>query len=294
MPGERTADGRRRVAKPRAEVRFDRFALFQIGHEFGLSAGARLLLVTLCLMRDWRDRTPTVRTHYYELAANTGISRGTISKQTLPELVTAGVVSVVSAFGNNHEGEVWILAWDRLVVPGRVTGVAENLANVDRRIDETSRTNRDAIVDFGANDLRRRPAPKEQGKEGRSGRSARATVAGRRTRSTAARKVERPEALVGRRVPPCTACGNDVDVGDDGSPYCPRCGPFDEDTAATSVEAEYGSESQPEQLSLSDVDQASDPYSCSRCSRPVIPAPGSVERGWATICGSCSREGLRS
>jgi hypothetical protein len=33
-----------------------------------------------------------------------------------------------------------------------------------------------------------------------------------------------------------------------------------------------------------------DPYRCHVCGQPVTPAPGSVERGWATTCSTCSED----
>src|ERR1039457_6328116 len=102
----------------RAQVRLDRYAIFDLGREHRLHAHARWLLEILCHVADFRSRSVTAT--YEELVEWSGIGRDTVPK-TVNTLRAAGLISVVKVFGPGQVGEVEILAWDRLIAgnPGR-------------------------------------------------------------------------------------------------------------------------------------------------------------------------------
>ena len=133
----------------RAQVRFDRYAIFDIGREHHLNGHARWLLETLCHLADFRTRT--FSTTRVDLSEWTGIGRNTIPK-VLDALQAAGLVDIVRPFGQNQIGEVAILVWDRLIVgsPGR--GIAKKSANAVSPFADHSRTNCGLIAEKSAND----------------------------------------------------------------------------------------------------------------------------------------------
>lgn len=115
---DRGGDEVRSAARPYAEgkkshTKLDRYAPFNLGRANHLSAPARWMLVTLCLIADFRGAA--VRATYKELSEYTGASRDTIPK-TLAELVRAGLVEITLPFGQNRAGEVVILVWDKMVI----------------------------------------------------------------------------------------------------------------------------------------------------------------------------------
>ena len=144
---DRAGDEVRSAARPYAEgkkshTKLDRYALFDLGRAHHLSAMARWMLASLCLLADFRAAAVSIT--YAELAEYTGDSRSRIPK-TLHELEEAGLVKITLPFGPNREGEVVILAWDDIVIEtfrereARLKGLASNRG----RIADESRTNRE-------------------------------------------------------------------------------------------------------------------------------------------------------
>jgi hypothetical protein len=130
-------------------VRFDRYAIFDIGREDHLNAHALWLLETLCHLADHRTRT--FHTTVVELAEWTRIGRDTIPK-VLDALQAAGLVDIVRPFGQNQIGEVAILVWDRLIAGTSGQGIVEKSANAAREFADHSRTIRGPIGEKSAND----------------------------------------------------------------------------------------------------------------------------------------------
>ncbi len=122
----------------RAEVRFDKYAIFDLAGEHHLTPHARWLLVALCLRANFRTRSVVGR--ICELAEWTGMSRDTI-RRCLNTLSQAGLVEEVEPFGPNRSGQVLILAWDGLLVPG-----------ASRRNADQPRAIRRLPADISAND----------------------------------------------------------------------------------------------------------------------------------------------
>jgi hypothetical protein len=135
----------------RSHTKLDRYAPFDLGRAHHLSAPARWMLVTLCLVADFRGAA--VRATYKELSEYTGASRDTIPN-TLAELVRADLVAIPLPFGQNRAGEVEVLVWDQMVVetPREREARLRVLGSNRGRIADESRTNRGPNADNSAND----------------------------------------------------------------------------------------------------------------------------------------------
>lgn len=102
------------IPPKRSYVKIDKFALFDIGRKFGLSAVDRFALVTLTLRAD--HRTQRLITSLTELAEDCGVSRRTASG-AVARLKAAGLIEELQPFGSGRTGEVGIVAYSDLVVP---------------------------------------------------------------------------------------------------------------------------------------------------------------------------------
>ncbi len=140
-------DAKRRNA--RSWQRIDRYALFDLGREHRLCKDARLMLISLCLMADFR--TCAVRATLRVLSQQTEIGLNTVPK-ALDELVKAELVKITRPFGPNREGEVEIVAWHDIVVEDREPKTRVPRLNRRCQVAEESRTNRGATADNSTND----------------------------------------------------------------------------------------------------------------------------------------------
>jgi hypothetical protein len=140
-------DAKRRNA--RSWQRIDRYALFDLGREHRLSKDARLMLISLCLMADFR--TCAVRATLRVLSQQTEIGLNTVPK-ALDELVKAELVKITRPFGPNREGEVEIVAWHDIVVEDREPKTRVSRLGNCRQVAEESRTNRGPTADNSTND----------------------------------------------------------------------------------------------------------------------------------------------
>ena len=123
----------------RAEVRFDKYADLDLSWEHHLTPHPRWLLAALCLRANFRTRSVVGR--IYELAEWTGMSRDAI-RRCLDRLEPCRTGRGGRApFGPNRAGQVLILAWDGLLVPGP-----------NRRNADQPRAIRRLPADISAND----------------------------------------------------------------------------------------------------------------------------------------------
>ena len=164
--GDEVRSAARPYAGGKSHTKLDRYAPFNLGRAYHLSGRARWMLVSLCLLADFR--AGAVRITYWELAEYTGDSRSTVPK-TLAELEEAGLVKITRPFGQNREGEVVILAWEQVVYETPLERAARlrGLANNRDRIADESRTNRGPNADNSANDQGIQPF--QRGGEGEGG-----------------------------------------------------------------------------------------------------------------------------
>ena len=156
----------------RVEVRFDKFAVFDIARESKLTGQAAWLLVTMCLLANWR--THTLRITFWELAEYTRMSRTTISAE-YRKLLQAGVIAEVQPFGQHRDGELEILVWERLIVPRRGSVATKDDANIGSQNAEDWRSDRGAIAELSANHQAIKSPPRQQGKQGNKEQRNRAT-----------------------------------------------------------------------------------------------------------------------
>jgi hypothetical protein len=133
----------------RSWQRIDRYAVFDLGREHRLSSHARWMLMSLCLIADFR--TCAVRATIRELSEQTGIGFNTVPK-AIGDLVKAELVKITRPFGPNREGEVEIVAWPDIVVEDREPKTRIPRLSNRRQVAEESRTNRGAPADNSTND----------------------------------------------------------------------------------------------------------------------------------------------
>ena len=100
----------------RQHVRLDRFALFDIRRENGLSVGAFAILTAIALRADFH--TGALVTSYDELSSDVGMNRKSVPK-ALQELRGAGVIEERVSFGPNRRGEIVLLRYEDLIVSKR-------------------------------------------------------------------------------------------------------------------------------------------------------------------------------
>jgi hypothetical protein len=148
-----TTAARRQVDPKRAQVRFDKYAIFDIAREHSLKANECWLLTTLCFVADFRNHA--FRGTIFEIAEWTRIGRSTVPK-LLDALQREGLVDIVRPFGQNRAGEVVILVWERLIANTSGRQIAEKSAIVEGRaatsIAEQSQINRRVVAEKSAID----------------------------------------------------------------------------------------------------------------------------------------------
>jgi hypothetical protein len=177
--------GQNRSEPRRAEVRHDKFAIFDLGRDHGLDDRARWMLVVLCQLAEYETRRLSITV--MALSEYTGTSRTTVPK-VLHKLKDAGLIAITKPFGGNRAGEVEVLAWDQLIVgsthrhrfrPGRQTSDRPNAqpsVDDDESFANHARSIREANADFYANDQGKAPLLRQQGRR-KYERDPRATVA---------------------------------------------------------------------------------------------------------------------
>src|SRR3954454_12778059 len=97
----------------RAEVRFDKFAIFDLSRVCGLTGPEQHLLLCVTLQADWR--TAEWAGTFRELAYDAGMGRNHVAKH-YTRLVEVGVFDEVLPFGRGREGRMFVVVYDELVV----------------------------------------------------------------------------------------------------------------------------------------------------------------------------------
>ena len=300
------------VTRP-AQVRFDRYAIFDIGREHHLNGHALWLLEALCHLADHRSRT--LRTTIVELAEWTRIGRDTIPK-ALGALQSAGLVDIVRPFGQNQIGEVAILVWDRLIAGTTGQGIPEKSANAVSPFADHSRTIRGPIAEKSASDQPKEGSVRNKVRRGqvdsaptrgREGTASAKTTKGLLVSDARAKDDGTLCEPVTRKSPTEDSDLLDVSNLSDEEIGLFLCDREELDRLlASDLEVERVDMTEGDAVAailrvfpgaeLIDEDQASArpagaQDNCFYCGAPVTPAPASVEHGWSTVCRPCSEAG---
>jgi hypothetical protein len=101
----------------RRYVKHDKYALGQIGREYGLTAPQRFVLDTL--VRHAHFQTHTYTGTSTDLADDTGLDRSRTVPAALDALWEKGLVVTLKPLGPGTRGELLVTVYDRLVAPER-------------------------------------------------------------------------------------------------------------------------------------------------------------------------------